>query len=203
MRVGVGGGRRPPPASPREPPGRLRPRRHAERASPPAPFGAAAARPGPWVAGDGLGRGRGRRAGRLGWRRRRPEPSLLVGPAAPSCPSGGVAPAGPGEARAGEPSAAERDERGQSPPTRGKLRAGQSTAQAGGGPPLGSLYSKVRYRTRGSCPPAALRSTHTTSKAKNDRVVNPCGCSVELFLKGWRYSDLKMFHVKILGPESN
>lgn len=67
-RVGAGGGgvlvwgrRRPPPASglSRGPPGRLRPRRHAEPSeSPQLPSGR---RPGPWAAGPERDPGRGRR----------------------------------------------------------------------------------------------------------------------------------------------
>lgn len=169
----VRGRRRPPPApglSP-GPPGRLRPRRHAELTGSPgsSPGGGAA-----WAPGGGrrAGGARGPRAGRAG---RRAARARADQPARICRSSGGVAAAGPGEAQAGGGGGAR------------PAPAGPQEAEGGRGHgPRCRPGAFLRLLQRGAhgCE-AGLRGTHTTSQAENDRVDNSCGCSVQLFLKGW------------------
>lgn len=183
------GRRRPPPApglSP-GPPGRLRPRRHAEPGeSPSSPRGGRG--------GAAWARGGGRRAGerpgaasRAGRVAGGPGPSGSAPEDLPRCPrrSGESCCGGTrggegwrnecgGEGRARPEPAGPQEVEGRPEPSPRAAR-----------PPLSPNFRAV---CTDRCE-AALRGTHTTSEAKNDLIVNSCGCSVELFLKRWQCSD--------------
>lgn len=176
MRVGVGGGRRPPPASPRALRAGSAPGATRSPTSPPAPLGVAA-RPGPREAGGAPGRSRGPRAGRRGGRRRRPEPSRAGVPSAPPRRSGGCC---RGWMRGGEGWRTECGGEGRARPEPAGPREVEGTAQPGLLPGRLSVLLITKYRTEQG--KAALCGTHTTSEAENDHI-NSCGCSVEVFLK--------------------